>query len=164
MTNAELGSNASESPAPIVGRSGLGKSESIAYRLWLLIALTGMPTDQDSTYEIMAERLSREGCVIRPRAIRAHLNGTLIPTQHELNAYGPACEWFENNAVLAEDPRDYLKPLIQAEIFMCTHIIGSVPLARGRDTPHGLDAMSVPELRAYRAELLNSGRLELVGT
>ncbi|MBT0568629.1 hypothetical protein [Williamsia sp. CHRR-6] len=164
MTNAELGSDRNDSPPTIVGRSGLGKSESIAYRLWLLIALTGLPTDEDSTYEILAERLSREGCSIRPRTIRAHLSGTVVPTRRELDAYGPACEWFANNAVLAEDPRYYLKPLIQAEMFMCTHIIGSIPLARGRDTPHGLDAMSVPELRAYRAELLSSGRLELVST
>lgn len=150
-----------EHPASMVGRSGLGKSESIAYRLWLMIELTGRSADQDSTFEVLAERLRREGCSIRPRTIKAHLSGTLLPSQPERDAYGVACEWFEDNALLAEEPERYLKPLIMAELLTCTQILG-MPLSRCRDTPHGLGSMSVAELRAYRTQLLSTGRLELI--
>lgn len=161
MTNAEPDPDDAE--ILMEGRSGLGTSESIAYRLWLMIELTGRSAEHDATFEVLAERLRREGCAIRPRTIKAHLGGTLVPSQPELDAYGVACEWFEDNALLAEEPERYLKPLIMAELLMCTRIFG-MPLSRGRDTPHGLDNMTVAELRAYRAQLVSTGRLELIST
>ena len=161
MTHAEVGGE--DNTAAIPGRSGLGTSESVAYRLWLMIELTGRDADQDGTIELLAERLSRVGQPIRPRAIRAHLRGTVVPSAPELGGYATACEWFENNALLATAPEQYLKPLIQAEVLLCTTIL-SPPMARGRTSAHGLDAMSVAELRAYRAELLTTGRLAFTTT
>lgn len=161
MTNAAPDGASEDVAAPSQRNTDLGKSEAISHRLWLMIEVTGRSATSDGTHELLAERLTRAGCAIRPRTIKAHLDGTLLPTPRELEAYAVACEWYEGGKLLADDPDLYMKPLIQAELFLCENFFG-MPLARGRETPHGMGNMSVDDLRAYRAELLRTGRLDRV--
>ena len=139
----------------------VGRSETIAHRLGLMIELAGLGPDDSSTPEILAERLSRAGVAISPRIIRAHLAGSLLPTLSEREAYREACGWHEGSNLLADEPEIYLVPLIQAESCLCEKFLG-MPFSRGLDSAHGMHEMSVDELRAYRAELLRTGRLDRI--